>query len=449
MKEKLNFKENVLIGSLLFGLFFGAGNLIFPVKMGQMAAGNYHMAALGFLITGVGLPILGVMASAISNSDSLISMLEPVGKVYAVIFTCLLYLSIGPLFAIPRTATVAFEVGIRSFFKDNNSFALIIFSAIFFSLTLYFSLRPARILDWIGKYLTPLFLCLLGVLIFATFRTSMGNPLIFTPNEGYIDTPILSGILDGYGTMDAMASLAFAVIIIQNIKAFGVEKPGRISIETLKSGLVGMFIMAFIYYSLTYMGATSLGSIGEAENGGRILALVSKYYFSTLGQLLLALIVSVACLKTAIGLITACAKTFSEMFDKTLSYNGYAILFTVISFIIANFGLGNIMMISIPALMFLYPISIVIIILSLISPVIKHRIIYKTTIGITTIAAVFDLLKNLPKGIKSNALINGLLSWADKHMWGYKSGFSWVLPAVLGFVAGAVILMFYGKKQVR
>ncbi|NMB02479.1 MAG: branched-chain amino acid transport system II carrier protein, partial [Firmicutes bacterium] len=115
MREKLDFKSNLLIGSLLFGLFFGAGNLIFPVHMGQLAGSNTLQATLGFLITGVGLPLLGVVATALSQSESLYDLAKPVNRGYSIFFTCALYLTIGPLFAIPRTATVAFEVGLNPF----------------------------------------------------------------------------------------------------------------------------------------------------------------------------------------------------------------------------------------------------------------------------------------------------------------------------------------------
>ena len=156
MKEKLSFHSSLLIGSLLFGLFFGAGNLIFPVHMGQSAGNNTLQATIGFLVTGVGLPLLGVIASALSRSESLFDMAKPVSRIYSVLFTCMLYLTIGPLFAIPRTATVAFEVGLSPFItKDYIQIGLFIFSFVFFAVTLYFSLRPGRIIDWVGKYLTP------------------------------------------------------------------------------------------------------------------------------------------------------------------------------------------------------------------------------------------------------------------------------------------------------
>ena len=298
MKDRLRFQQNLLIGSLLFGLFFGAGNLIFPVKMGQVAGSNTFAATIGFLITGVGLPVIGVIASALSQSDSLFHMAKPVSIPYAIFFTCALYLTIGPFFAIPRTATVAFEVGLRPFIAEGQLFlGLFIFSLIFFSLTLYFSLRPGRILDWVGKYLTPAFLALLSILLVATYAKPMGQVNMYLPQGNYFDNPLFTGFLDGYNTMDALASLAFAIIIISNIQKLGIRKPSSIAVEILKSGFVCVIGMTVIYASLAYLGATSLGSVGHGDNGGIILSMVSNHYFGFIGQVLLAAIVGVACLK--------------------------------------------------------------------------------------------------------------------------------------------------------
>ena len=335
MKERLDFKSNILIGSLLFGLFFGAGNLIFPVYMGQLAGPKTLEATIGFLMTGVGLPLLGVIASALSKSDSLFDMAKPVSKAYSVFFTCMLYLTIGPLFAIPRTASVAFEVGLNHFIsKEYLKLGLFIFSLLFFAITLYFSLKPARILDWVGKYLTPIFLVLLSVLILATFLKPMGQASQYEAQGAYVQKAFFTGLLEGYNTMDALASLAFAIIIISNIEKLAIRDPKKKAIETAKSGLVCVMGMSFIYASLAYMGATSLGVVGRASNGGQVMSLVSEYYFGNTGKILLAAIVTVACLKTAIGLITSCSQMFSRLFPKSLSYNQYAAFFTIISLLL-------------------------------------------------------------------------------------------------------------------
>jgi len=448
MKQKLSYQQNLLIGSLLFGLFFGAGNLIFPVQMGQEAGNHIFAATIGFLITGVGLPMLGIIASAISKSESLFDMARPISSRYASIFTCLLYLTIGPLFAIPRTATVAFEVGIHPFISDEYlKLGLIIFSFIFFAFTIYFSLKPGQILDWVGKYLTPIFLVLLSILLIATFVSSMGQVSEYPAQGNYAAQPLFTGLLDGYNTMDALASVAFAIIIISNIQKLGIKDSRPITIETCKSGLVSVVGMAIIYGSLAYMGATSLGSVSRADNGGSILSMVSNHYFGVVGKVLLAAIVGIACVKTAIGLITSCSEMFSEMFPKSISYKKYAIAFTLFSFIIANFGLNNLIQISIPVLMFLYPLVITLILLSLLTPFInKQSDVYKWTTGLTIIAAFFDLCKSLPQYIQENVVVTQIVNFAHLYLPGFDYGFGWILPALCGFFIGLIIWIIREKN---
>ena len=448
MNEKLDFKSNLLVGSLLFGLFFGAGNLIFPVQMGQLAGANTLPATIGFLMTGVGLPVLGVIASALSRSESLYEMAKPVNKRYSIFFTCALYLTIGPLFAIPRTATVAFEVGLTDFMSDQSlQIGLFLFSLIFFVITLYFSLRPGRILDWVGKYLTPTFLALLSVLIIATLINPMGEVSQFEAQGKYVTGSLFTGILDGYHTMDALASLAFAIVIISTIEKLGVHDPKRKAIETLKSGVVCLIGMGVIYASLAYMGATSLGSVGRGANGGIILSMVSAHYFGFVGQILLAVIVFVACLKTAIGLITSCAQMFSEMFPRSISYNKYAIVFTLGSFVVANFGLNTIIQLSLPVLMFLYPLVITLIILSLLSPLIhQQKDVYRWTTGLTVIAAFFDFLNALPDSVKENRIITKMINFAKTLFPGFDYGFGWIVPAMIGCIIGLLIWKVRGKR---
>jgi len=449
MKEKLDLKSNLLIGSLLFGLFFGAGNLIFPVQMGQLAGKNTLHATIGFLFTGVGLPLLGVIAAALSQSESLYDLAKPVGRIYSVLFTCMLYLTIGPLFAIPRTATVAFEVGLNPFIDEEHfQTGLLVFSLIFFVITLYFSLKPGRILDWVGKFLTPVFVALLSVLITATYVNPMGKARQYAPQGNYIDKPLFTGLLNGYNTMDALASLAFAIVIISNIEKLGVKDTKRKAIETCKSGIVCLVGMSAIYASLAYMGATSLGNVSRADNGGKIMSMVSEHYFGFTGKVLLAAIVTVACLKTAIGLITSCAQMFSEMFPNSMSYNKYAAIFTAFSFTIANFGLNKIIQLSLPVLMFLYPLAIVLIVLSLLAPITnKITEIYRWTTAFTVIAASFDFCNALPASLKETPVIKAIIDFAHMYLPGFDYGFGWIIPALGGFVIGTAIYRSRTKAE--
>ncbi|NLV89358.1 MAG: branched-chain amino acid transport system II carrier protein [Tissierellia bacterium] len=392
-------------------------------------------------MTGVGLPLLGVVATALAQSDSLYDLAKPVNRVYSIFLTCALYLTIGPLFAIPRTATVAFEVGLNPFIAEEYlQIGLLVFSLVFFAVTLYYSLRPGRILDWVGKYLTPIFVVLLSILLIATYVNPMGQVSQFEPQGNYVDKPLFTGLLDGYNTMDALASLAFAIVIISNIEKLGVKNPKRKAIETFKSGLVCLVGMGLIYASLAYMGATSLGSVSRANNGGVIMSMVSDHYFGFTGKVLLAAIVTVACLKTAIGLITSCSQMFCEMFPKSISYNKYAFVFTVFSFIIANFGLNKIIQLSIPVLMFLHPLAIVLIVLSLLGPIInKQKDIYWWTTILTIIAAAFDFCNALPKNLKETTIIKSIVDFGHMYLPGFDYGFGWIIPALVGFIIGTII----------
>ena len=246
MKQKLTFQEYLYVASMLFGMFFGAGNLIFPVSMGQLAGRNMWSAIIGFLITGVGLPLLGVAALGISRSSGLFNLSRKVGRPYAYFFTCALYLTIGPFFAIPRCATTSFTVGMEQLIPQGNRgwLYLLIFSLIFFGVTLYFSLYPGKILMWVGKVLTPCFLVFLAILILVTLLNPTTAIGAVEPQGAYAAQPFLTGFLEGYNTMDALASLAFGIVVVQVIRDLGVEKPEAVALTTVRSGIFSCLLMA-------------------------------------------------------------------------------------------------------------------------------------------------------------------------------------------------------------
>ena len=448
MKRKLSFNQTLLVGSLLFGLYFGAGNLIFPIELGQNSGTNLYKVVLGFIISGVGLPILGVVASAISKNDSLFEMGKTVSDKFAYFFTTALYLTIGPFIAIPRTSTVAFEVGIApNISEDKIKLFLFIFSLIFFLAVLAFALKPGKVMDNIGKILTPTFLILLSVLVIFAIIKPMGALAKNQPTEIYQKNPLFKGILDGYNTMDALASLAFAIIIISSIRKLGVKDSNQIAKETLKSGVICLIAMSTVYISLSFMSSSSVNIMKLGNNGGRILSNISFYYLGNFGKILLAAIVIVACLKTAIGLIIACSEIFIQMYPNTLSYKAYAVVFTLISFLIANLGLQKIISLSIPVLMYLYPLAIVLIFLSLAYPIIgKNKRIFSLTILFTAIFSIFDLLKALPKNISSTDSISRIVDFAKNYLPAFELGFGWLIPAIFGIILGLLISIIKKEK---
>ena len=383
MKRKLTAKEYTYVASMLFGLFFGAGNLIFPVHLGQMAGSNVWQAILGLLITGVGLPLLGVAALGISRSTGLFDLSSKVSRPYAMFFTCALYLTIGPFFAIPRCATTSFTVGLEQVLPQdgNTTIYLLLFSVAFFAAALFFALRPGKILTWVGKILTPCFLVFLAILVVVVLVTPGASVAEVAPLGGYADQPFFTGFLEGYNTMDALASLAFGIIVVQVIRDLGVEEPSAVAGSTVRAGIFSCLFMALIYIAVTLAGTQSRGVLEASENGGTALAQIAQHYLGTAGLFILAATVTLACLKTAVGLITSCAETFTALFPKGPKYRTWAVIFSLISLLLANLGLNAIIAYSLPVLMFLYPLSIALIALALVG-----LLIWGIVAGISAIA---------------------------------------------------------------
>lgn len=453
MDKKLTKSNYLTIGSMLFGLFFGAGNLIFPVLMGQMAGQNTWAATLGFLTTAVIMPFLGVVAIGLSRKSGLFELASKVHWFYGYFMTILLYLTIGPFFSLPRLSTVSFEVGIRPFVADGSiTLGLAILSILFYAAALFFSLKPSNVITYVGKILNPLFLLFLGILIFTAFTNPMGSVQNASAVGEYSTQAFFTGFLEGYNTMDALASLAFGVVVINTIKNFGVEEPKAIAMDTLKSGVISMVLMALIYVALAYLGALSLGELSIAENGGVALAQISNYYFGTFGSVLLAVIVTLACLKTAIGLIIACAEIFVEMFLESLSYKTYAVIFSVITAVVANIGLNNIIQFSLPVLMFIYPLAIVLILLALLSPLFKDSsaVYLITTLAVLPIS-ILDMLKALmtefPVMGEAVPALESLMMWMNQYFPFFELGLGWILPGIAGFVISFIVSRVLQRNQ--
>lgn len=448
MKKKLSFKEYVYVASMLFGLFFGAGNLIFPIHMGQMAGANVWVSVLGFLVTGVGLPLLGVAALGISRSTGLFDLSSKAGKPYGLFFTCLLYLTIGPFFAIPRCATTSFTVGLEQILPNNGRerLYLFLFTLAFFAAALIFSLFPGKILTVVGKILNPCFLLFLGVLVAVSLISPSAAVSDVAPQGDYVSKPFFTGFLDGYNTMDALAGLAFGIIVVRVISGLGVKEPGAIASNTVRSGIFSCLLMALIYVAVAVVGAQSRGILETSENGGTAFAQIAQHYLGYAGLFVLAATVTLACLKTSVGLITSCAETFSGIFKKGPSYHVWAIIFSAVSFLFANLGLNSIITYSLPVLMFLYPLAIVLILLALFGKFFGHdRRVYAWTIGFTLLPAVYDgfMTLNANVTIIDSTVIREITS---KYLPFSDLGLGWLCPAAVGFAIGLTMHLVSRRK---
>ena len=449
MDTNLNFKSYLIIGMMLFALFFGAGNLIFPAQLGQYAGTEVGIAIFGFLITGVGLPLLGILALGFSKSNDLRDLSSRVHPIYGLVFTALLYLTIGPFFALPRTGAVAYEIGIAPFIGGtSDTLALFVFSTIFFAVSLLLSLNPLEIVNKIGKVLSPAILVTLAVLLAASFVVPMGT--IGAPQDNYQTSPFLTGFLEGYNTMDALASLVFGIIVIASVRKLGVNSARGVLAATLKSGIIAAVLLAVVYTGIAYLGATSTSTLGLLATGGPVLSGASSHYFGTFGTLLLAVIITLACLTTAVGLIVANAGFFNKL-APVINYKVYVVIFSVFSLIVANAGLANIIAYSIPVLLFLYPLAIVLIILAFLSPLFNHRrLVYATAIVITFLIAAVDGMKALTASLEmvNPGWLQAVIDFYDSILPLYSEGLGWLLPALAAILVTGLIVRLGGEGPV-
>lgn len=447
MKRDLTLKETVVITSMLFGMFFGAGNLIFPAKVGLDAGSNMWSAFAGVFITAVGIPMLAVVGLGLSRSEGVVELSQRVSRKYSLFFCTLLYLTIGPLFAIPRCASTAFSVGAVNLLpQEGDRLYLALFSLVFFAVVLYFSLKPGGIMTWIGKWLNPVFLVFLAVLVVAALAKPISSISAVTPAESYASSgsAFFRGFLEGYNTLDALAGLAFGIVVIDVVRKNGISQPERVAVNTAKAGIFSCLFMGLIYLFITLICAQSAPVCAGADNGGTVLGTIANHYFRSAGSVLMTLIVTFACLKTAIGLVTSCSKAFVDMFPKGPGYTVWAVVFSLISFGIANFGLTTIVSWCVPVLMFLYPLAITLILLSLSGKFIgTNPTVYRTTTAFTLIAAVFDMIGAVSGMMPGSQVLAGLKAFAGNILPLYNLGLGWILPAAIGFLVG----LWLAKKK--
>jgi branched-chain amino acid:cation transporter, LIVCS family len=450
MDNKLPFSKYFVVGVMLFALFFGAGNLIFPASLGQNAGSNVWVAVLGFLITGIGLPFLGILAMGVSGSKNLQELSSRVHPIYGVIFTSLLYLTIGPFFAAPRTGAVAYDIGIAPFVGEGfGQIGLIVFTLLFFAVTLWFSLNPAKIVDNVGKILSPGILILLAVLLVMVVVKPMGS--IEAPQETYASGAFVKGFMEGYNTMDALASLVFGIIVINAIRGMGVSSTRGVLMASAKSGFVATAFLGLIYVGVAYLGATSTELFGLQETGGPVLGKAASYYFGTAGTVMLSVIIILACLTTSIGLITACGEYFNTLFPK-ISYKMWAVFFSTLSFVIANFGLANIINYSIPVLMFLYPLAVALMLLTFVSKFFNHsQVVYVAAIGVTFLISIIDGFKTFCAlfGMEYFGWMVPIVSFYENTLPLYNQGLGWLIPVIVAIVVSGVIVRFTKISEVN
>ena len=393
---------------------------------GYLAGTSLWLAAAGFLITGVGLPLLGIVTiSQVGGGFNSITRELPRGLI--ILMGSCIFLIIGPLYAVPRTAMVAYEIGIMPFVGDNaGSMMRLLFCTAFFAISWYLCLNPGKLLESVGKLITPALIILLLILGLSPFFNPQGQPE--TPIAQYASTPFLSGFLEGYLTMDALAALMFGVVITTNLKSHGITEKRSLIRYSILTGVIAAAGLALVYISLFYLGATTRDMLLSPFNGGQILAVYVDTLLGSVGSLFLAWVVILACLTTAIGCITAA----SEYFDDLIAPWGYKTLVAAISItciLVANLGLNQIITLFIPVLFLLYPVCISLILLGLVRSYIPNPVLtYRATLLTAFLFSLIDAGQSLSFEVLKPALD------AVSVLPGFSSYMSWLLPSALVFV---------------
>ncbi|GAB6157645.1 branched-chain amino acid transport system II carrier protein [Desulfotomaculum varum] len=439
---KLTKKQILITGSALLAMFLGAGNLIFPPMLGQQAGHALWLAVLGFIVTGVGLPLLGITAVAKAGGD-LEYLANRVHPTFSKIITTIVVLCIGPLLAIPRTAATTFEVAVVPFLHTTNttvlSWGLVITSFIYFLITLNFVLRPSKLVDEVGKILTPLLVVFLAIIIIK----GVINPLAGS-QPGQYNMPFIEGFLQGYNTMDALASVIFGMVIVNAIRLKGVNDNKEIARVTVWAGVIAAVGLSSLYIGLAYIGATT-GSTFTGSNPGQMLSYITESLLGITGKVMLAMAMTLACLTTSIGLVASSGNFFSRLSGYRISYNTVCIITTLLSFLLANMGLAKILVISVPLLVNVYPIIIVLVLLALFDNIFKSkRSVYITTTVGTVLAVLANLLVTLADklGVRVSGM-SKLLSLLPLQ----EQGLGWVLPAVVMAALGLFLKQKTGYQN--
>ena len=424
----LSVKKLVLVSFMLFSLFFGAGNLIFPPFLGQMAGEHAPVAMLGFLVTAVVLPVMGVVV--VAKFNGLEQLARKVDYRFAIVFTILIYLSIGPGLGIPRAASVPFEMAIAPLLPENVSFGLfmLLYSSAFFLLAGWLALTPNKLVDRIGKVLSP---CLLLLLVGVFFSFLVGGKAEVAPAQGaYLDNSLVTGFLEGYNTMDAIAALNFGLVIATTLRALHVKEHKAVMHYTVLAGVVAGTILSLVYGMLSFMGMQTSAVYSLEGNGAWTLRCIVQQLFGGPGAVLLAVIFTLACLTTCVGLITSISQYFSTLTNK-LTYRQWAVGIALFSFAVCNQGLNKILSLSVPVLNAVYPVAIVLIVLGLCDKWLNgNRFVYPCTVGAVSVISVLYSLDQLGVSLGFVTNLCELLPF-------YSLGMGWV-PVALAMLLFSV-----------
>ena len=421
----LRTRDMFAVGFMTFALFIGAGNIIFPPIIAQQAGQDVWWAALGFLVTGVSLPVITIMAlSRMQGSMQILS--SPLGKTASMLLAIICYLSIGPLFAMPRTAAVSYEIGFSGYFGTGSQ-GLLIYSTLYFAFVALVAMYPNKLLDTVGYVLSPLKILALAVLGIAAVVVPAGE---IPPAVGkFTETPFAEGFVNGYLTLDTLASLVFGSIIVQAIRSRGVTDEKLITKYAVISGIISGVCLTLVYLSLFKLGMNSHAISPNADNGAVILHAYVQYLFGDMGAIFLTAMIFLACLVTAIGLTCACSEYFSKI--TKIPYKVFVFILVGFSLVISNLGLTKLLAVTGPVLYAIYPPAIVVIMLGFFWKMWKKpsRVISPVT-AVALIFGIFD-------GLRAAELNDFIPSWV-LNLPLIEQNLAWLIPCLITLLIATI-----------
>lgn len=435
MTTRLSPKDIMALGFMTFALFVGAGNIIFPPMVGLQSGDRLWLAALGFMVTAVALPVIAVIALArVGGSISLLT--GPIGRRAGLLLATVCYLALGPLFATPRTANVSFVLGIAPF-TGGGALPQFIYSLLFFTMAMVISLYPGRLLDNVGHILAPLKILALAALGVSALIWPAGAPI---PAIGsYRDAAFSTGFVQGYLTMDTLSALMFGSIIVAAARSRGVNDRGLLMRYTLCASLIAGIGLTLVYICMFKLGAGSGGLVSSGQDGAAILHAYVQHTFGDLGSLFMALLMFIACLVTAVGMTCACAEFFSRHLP--LSYRTLVAILAAFAMLISNLGLANLIRVSIPVLTAIYPPCIALVLLSF------SQSRWRSAKGVFAPVIATSLLFGVADGVKASNF-SGLLPAGFERLPLADQGLVWLLPTLLVLLLAVIGDRFRTPRRV-
>lgn len=379
MNRKKLVTDSIVVGFALFAMFFGAGNVVFPPYIGMHAGEQWANGFLFYFIADIGLALVAMFA--ILHAGGADNITGRIGHVASKVLMCAVILCIGPMVAIPRTAATTLEMSVTPFFSGMSP---VVFSIIFFAVILLLSIKQSAVIDIVGKILTPALLIGLLILIVKGFVSPIGD---------IVDTGVsasevtVNGIKSGYQTMDVLAAMAFGIIILSSADEKGyTDSKSAAKMIGIAAALSGVLLL-IVYFGLTYLGATASTVFPTDISRANLLIGIVELLLGKAGLIIFAIVIALACITTAVALVSSAASFFAKLANDKISYSVFVVVICVSSAVISNLGLDMIIAIATPVLDIVYPPMLVLILLSWFGDKL-HKSVYVSSVAGSLIASV-------------------------------------------------------------